>query len=358
MRKIIDNINLHPKYCVWEITFKCNMRCLHCASSVNDGWSRGDELSLQEALDLCNELQELGCEEVTLSGGEVLLRKDWDLISRHLVSLGIRTSIISNGFIINQAMSDQIKKAGIYLVAISLDGMEKTHNHIRDNRDSFRRVCKAVSCLKDKELRVNIVTHANRMNLSELPAMEDLVVSLDTDVWRIQLGSPMGRMGHHPELLIAPEEIPAVADFVVAAKKRNRVTVSVGDSIGYYSHHEPILRDTPKRDSMNFWCGCSAGCLNIGIESNGNVKGCLSLQSNRFVEGNVRNESLKEIWEKKGNFSYTRDFKVKDLHGHCQDCEYGEICRGGCVFMAVGATGSPHNNPYCLYNVMSKERNS
>ncbi|MGE5340662.1 MAG: radical SAM protein [Candidatus Omnitrophota bacterium] len=245
MREIIDRIRLRPKNCVWELTFKCNMRCLHCASNVNDGWFRGDELNLEEALSVCRELHELGCDEVTLSGGEALLRDDWDQIARYLVSLGIRVALISNGFVIDEPMADRIQAAGVYLTALSFDGMETTHNYIRANNDSFRRVIRAIPYLKRRNMRVNLVTHANRMNLPELPAMEDLAVSSGIDVWRIQLGSPLGRMSAHKELMIAPEELPAVADFVVEAKKRNRITISVGDNIGYFSHHEEILRQKP-----------------------------------------------------------------------------------------------------------------
>jgi radical SAM protein with 4Fe4S-binding SPASM domain len=354
MREILDHIRLRPKYCVWEITFRCNMRCLHCASSLNDGRSRGDELSPYEALNLCNDLRALGCEKVILSGGEALLREDWEQIARQLVSLGIYVSLISNGFLIDEAIAKRIKGAGLHRVALSLDGMESTHNYIRGNADSFRRVCQAISFLKKQGVLVNLVTHINTMNLPELWYMEDLITSLGADVWRIQLGSPMGRMGSHPELVVQPEDLPAIADFVVEAKRRKRLAISVGDNIGYFSHHEAELRNTPNRSGLNFWCGCSAGCLNIGIESNGNVKGCLSLQSDRFVEGNIRSEPLRQIWEKKGNFAYTRDFATESLHGHCQNCQYGEICRGGCMFMAFGATGSLHNNPYCLHAVMKK----
>jgi len=356
MKEIIDIIRKRPKFCVWELTFRCNMRCLHCASDVNDGWHRGDELTLAEVLHLADQLHELGCEEITLSGGEALLRKDWDQIARYLVKLGIRVALISNGYVIDREMARRIKETGIYLVALSLDGMEETHNLIRDNKNSFKKVCLAASYLKNNSLRVNFVSHANRKNLHELEAMEVLAASLNIDVWRIQLGSPLGRMEQHPELQLTPDELPAVADFIVAAKKRKNVTISVGDNIGYFSHHEAELRNTPNREGLNFWCGCSAGCLNIGIESNGNVKGCLSLQSDRFVEGNIRRQTLKEIWEKKGNFSYTRDFKIKDLHGYCLDCQFGEICRGGCTFIAFGSTGSPHNNPYCLYQILNKRK--
>lgn len=334
------------------------MKCLHCASSANEGWTRGNELSLKEKLALCGDLHELGCENVALSGGEALLDKDWEPVAKRLVGLGINVSVISNGLVIDAEIAKRIKDAGLCRIALSLDGLEATHNYIRGNSKSFKKVIDTVPLLARVGLPVNFVTHINSLNIKELRAIENLAGSLGINVWRLQLGSPIGRMAKNPNLLITPDRLPEVADFIVAAKKRQKVTISVGDNIGYFSHHEQKLRSTPKRGNLNFWCGCSAGCLNLGIESNGNVKGCLSLQSERFVEGNVRTEPLRDIWNKKGNFSYTRDFKVKNLKGHCRGCEYGEICRGGCVFMAYGSTGTPHNNPYCLYNVMVRNKSA
>ncbi len=352
MKEIIDHIKLRPKYCVWELTFACNLRCRHCASSAGQGSERGEELTLDEALRLGTDLAELGCEDVTLSGGEALLRPDWEEIAHHLHNLGLKVSLITNGLLIDPRMARRIKAAGITRVALSLDGLRETHNYIRRHPHSFERVSRAVQNIAAQGLSLNIVTHINRLNWPEMETLEDLIASWPVNVWRLQLGSPVGRMASHPELVVTPDDLPAIADFVVAAKLRGRVLVSVGDNIGYFSHHEPVLRGTEVRGDLNFWCGCSAGCLNVGIESNGNVKGCLSLQSSRFVEGNIRQEPLRTIWEKPGNFAYTRGFEMTDLHGYCRGCEFGEICRGGCTFMAFGATGSPHDNPYCLYRVM------
>lgn len=352
MRQLLDHLRLRPKYCVWEITGHCNMRCLHCASDFDDARPRGDELSLEEALDLCRQLAEMGCEKVVLSGGEALLRPDWARIAEALVGHGIHVSLISNGFALDEERARQIRRAGICRVALSLDGLEDTHNHVRDNRWSYERVVRACGLLREEGLPVNFVTHVNRLNLRELPAMEVLVADLGADVWRLQLGSPLGRLAEHPELVLHPADLPALADFVVAAKARGHVVVSVGNNIGYFSHHERALRSTPNRQGLDFWCGCAAGCLNLGIEANGNVKGCLSLQAHRFVEGNVRERPLAEIWNRPGAFAFTREFRVDDLEGGCRECEYGEICRGGCAFMAFGATGSTHDNPYCLHRVL------
>jgi radical SAM protein with 4Fe4S-binding SPASM domain len=263
----------------------------------------------------------------------------------------MHVSLISNGFFIGWTMAARIREAGIHRVALSIDGLEATHNLVRRNPHSFHRVCQAVRLLKQSGVRVDVVTHINCANLSELPAMEELFAQLQIDVWRLQLGTPLGRLARHPELLLQPESLPPIADFIVSAKQRNRIHISVSDNIGYFSHHERLLRKTPEHGGWNSFCGCSAGCLNIGIEANGNVKGCLSLQNERFVEGNIRQEPLAKIWNKKGNFAYTREFHPADLHGFCRNCEYGEICRGGCAFMAFNATGAPHNNPYCLHRV-------
>jgi len=352
MRDIIDHIPHKPSYCVWELTFKCNLKCLHCASRLNEGRDRGEELSLPETLRVCDELYDLGCSTVVLSGGEALLHKNWERIAQKLVGLGIRVELISNGLIINKAIADRIGNAGVSRVALSLDGLEPTHNYIRSNESSFSSVFRAAQYIKEIGIPINAVTHVNRLNISELNELEDLISSARFDVWRVQMGAPLGRMQDNRELVIRPAELPAVADFIVAAKKRGRIHITVGDNIGYFSHHEQYLRNAPGLKGLNFWCGCFAGCLSIGIESNGNIKGCLSLQSDVFVEGNVRDEPLKAIWERKGAFSYNRDFMIEWLHGNCRDCEYGEICRGGCTFMAFSATGDPHDNPYCLHSVL------
>ena len=71
-----------PKYAVWELTFACNMRCRHCGSGAGGVRNRRHgELSTERALELCDELAALGNERITLSGGELLLRRDWDQIA-------------------------------------------------------------------------------------------------------------------------------------------------------------------------------------------------------------------------------------------------------------------------------------
>jgi radical SAM protein with 4Fe4S-binding SPASM domain len=354
MKEILDHINLRPKACVWELTAKCNMRCLHCGSNLDSKRKRGEELTREECLRVCDELSALGCEEVTLSGGEPLLSAHWEAVARTLATRGTRVALMSNGFLLDRDTALRVRQAGIGLVGLSLDGTESTHNHIRQHDQSFARLRGAIAHCRNAGLELCLVTFINGMNVTELPSLEEFAASQGVDVWQLQLGILLGRMAKHSSLAIQPSDLPAVADFILAARRRRKVTIAVADSIGYHSPHERELRRTGPKGEMGFWCGCTAGCLLVGIEHNGNVLGCLSLQDDRFVEGNLREETLATIWRRRGSFAYTRDFRAELLCGHCKGCEFGELCRGGCTAVAFGATGRPHDNPYCLHYVLTR----
>lgn len=85
------------------------------------------------------------------------------------------------------------------------------------------------------------------------------------------------------------------------------------------------------------------------VASVGNIKGCQSIYSDDFIEGNIREESLKEIWNKEGNFAYNRNFDISQLTGNCADCDKGAIYRGGCRASCFFNQGTNYENTYCLY---------
>ena len=102
-----NGFKFYPETVVWEITFACNMRCLHCGTSA--GKQRPEELSTDEALSLIDELTELGCKNVTLSGGEPLLRKDWKVLAQRLKDNGLISYLITNGYAMNEKYADDIE---------------------------------------------------------------------------------------------------------------------------------------------------------------------------------------------------------------------------------------------------------
>ena len=129
------------------------------------------------------------------------------------------------------------------------------------------------------------------------------------------------------------------------------------DNLGYYGNVELDLREPGSR--IGFWLGCRAGLEVLGIESNGDVKGCLSLSSGLngrtdFVEGNLRETPLVELWRSGRYFVRFRDQQAR-LHGHCARCAYARECRAGCSAVAYSATGSLGCNPYCIRHLETQQ---
>jgi radical SAM protein with 4Fe4S-binding SPASM domain len=351
MLALLQKLGYYPRFCVWELTLGCDLRCLHCGSHA--GPRRDDELGLDECLHLADELAELGCEKVTLGGGEPTLHPAWHEIGRRLSERGVRVNLISNGWGWSQERLEQARYAGLTNVAFSLDGFEEAHDTVR-RKGSFRRVMDAVALCRSEAMLTSIVTHVNRLNLRDLPKLHDFLASHAVASWQLQLGIPSGTMSGHAELVIAPKEllwlVPQIAALRADAQKQPHVYPA--DNIGYYGPYERALRD--KGAPIDFWIGCRAGCQVIGIESNGNIKGCLSLPSTRhgkdqFLEGNVRSHSLRELWERPGAFAFNREFNEAQLGGFCAKCRYRDICRGGCAWTAYSHTSNRFDNPYCFY---------
>lgn len=84
-----------PRYAVWELTLRCDLACSHCSSRA--GRSRPDELSTAEALDLVDQMADLGVLEVTLIGGEAYLRDDWTRIARAIRRRGMECTLVTGG---------------------------------------------------------------------------------------------------------------------------------------------------------------------------------------------------------------------------------------------------------------------
>ena len=127
MLPVLQRLGYRPRFCVWELTLRCDLRCLHCGSIA--GHPRPNELSLEELLRVAGELADLGCERVTLSGGEPTLRPEWDEVARALVGRKVGVNIISNGWGWTHATTGRARAAGLSNVAFSVDGPEQSLAH-------------------------------------------------------------------------------------------------------------------------------------------------------------------------------------------------------------------------------------
>lgn len=342
----MSEFRFYPHSVVWETTFACNMRCIHCGTSA--GKKRPDELTSQEALNLIDELAGLGCVVLTLSGGEPLLRPDWRELAMRSVKHGMTTHLISNGYAVDEKIVDDFARIGFNNIGFSFDGTRETHNFIRQREDSYQRVTHAMDLMTQRNLRWCAVSQISNINLGELDAMREILIDKKCPAWRIQMTTTTGRFKCMSDMVLSLANYPKMIDKLLEFKQRGDIRIDVGENIGYYGCKGAELNDN------NPYLGCYAGTRIAGIESNGNVKGCLSMPE-EFVEGNIREKSFTEIWNNPDGFIYNRRFTRDTATGACHDCHYLPLCRGGCTTTSFSQTGERANNPYCMWQIEKKQ---
>ncbi len=345
MKEIIDSSRLQPINITWELTLACNLNCKHCGSSA--GKCRKNELSLDRSLKLCDELKELGTKEVTLIGGEPLISDRWFPVSKRLNELGIKVNFVSNGTIMNDEVISKLKKAKINNFGISIDGKKETNDSIR-GKGVFDKIINTIKRLKSNGIKISIATTVSKFNFLELDEIYNIIVKLCVEVWQIQLAMPVGRMSS--DFMIPKKDLRKLIEFIIEKNKEKKVRIYPGCNVGYFGGFEEKYRIQKEENSLPFWTGCYSGIFEIGIMSNGSIKGCLAMKD-KFIEGNLNDKSLKDIWNNKNAFPYNRKFTKSCLKGFCSECEFGEICRGGCPIISEALTGSTNNDPYCVERI-------
>ena len=308
---------------VWEITLACPFRCRYCGSG--GGKARKNELTGAECERIANELADLKCRRVSLIGGEIFTRPDWEDIIGFLTRRGIRVCVITNGFNMNGDIPDRLIRQGIESVAVSIDGPERVHDAYRAP-GSYRRAMDAVSALAAKNIPVSVISALRSDNYRSIEEFFGILRDKPIFAWQLQACSPMGNAKKNG--VGVDVDAGYIMDFVDTHADLVRFAIGIADNIGYYCKAEGRLRG--RRDGSSFFDGCGAGLTSIGIDSVGNVRGCESMYDDFFIEGNLRERSLRDIWEDPDAFAYNRKFTPDLLKGKCASCPHGDICAGGC----------------------------
>ncbi len=347
-------------YAVWEVTLQCNLACQHCGSRA--GTAREGELSTEEALDVVRQLKEVGITEVTLIGGEAFLRPDWLTLVRAISDAGMAPTMATGGYGINRFTAQKMKDAGLLQVSVSIDGLEATHDRLRGTPGSWEQCFKSLENFQAVGLPYGVNTQINRHSAPELPRLYELIRDAGARGWQYTLTVPMGNATEWPENIIQPYELLEL--FPVLARLTNRATsegmvVMPGNDIGFFGPYEQVLRKS-HHEIGTWWQGCCAGSAGIGIEADGKIKGCSSLPTDAYVGGNIRQTPLQEILQTRQLTLNTHGGTpegVAHLWGHCQSCEWAELCRGGCMWTAHVFFGRPGNNPHCHSRALRLAKN-
>lgn len=343
-----------PTHAIWELTLKCDLACRHCGSRA--GRERPDELDTAECLDLVGQLAALGVLEVSLIGGEAYLRPDWLEIIAAVRSAGMQCTMVTGGRGVTPALAAAAAAAGLQNVSVSIDGAEPAHDRLRGVAGSHRSAVEAARNLQAAGIPVSVNTQINRLSMADLPQVLESVIALGAHAWQVMLTVAMGRAADSPDLLVQPYELLNLFPLLGVLKQRcdgAGVRLLPGNNIGYFGPFEPLLRKEFPNGHMG---SCGAGCTTLGIEANGAVKGCPSLQTDPWTGGNLRDATLRDIWERSAPLRVIRDRTVDDLWGYCRTCYYADQCRAGCTWTGFSLFGKAGNNPLCHHRALEMQR--
>lgn len=352
---VVGDAQSHPAYVVWELTLACDQPCTHCGSRA--GNARASELSTERALDVVFELAALGAREVVLIGGEAYLHDGFLTIARAIARAGMSCVMTTGGRGITRALAGAMADAGVSRVSVSVDGLEPTHDLMRASPGSFRSAMAALENLSSAGIKIASNINVNRLNRFELEPLFDLLTAAGIGSWQVQLTAPLGRAADRPQMLLQPYDLVELVPRIAALKElayERKILLLPGNNLGYFGPEEALLRSQTREDE-DHWQGCQAGRFVLGIESDGAVKGCPSLQTAHYVGGNLREQSLASAWESP-RVGFARSRSTSTLWGYCAECPYAEVCLGGCTFTAHAFFGRPGNQPYCHFRARTMKR--
>ncbi len=350
-----DRSAITPVHAVWEITLACDLKCQHCGSRA--GRRRPEELSTEECRDLIRQLARLGTREVTLIGGEAYLRRDWLDIIREIRAQGMDCTLQSGGLHLTEERIRLAAEAGLQAAGVSIDGLPEVHDQLRGVKGSFDAALNALRLFPKYGLVPSVNTQITSLVIPQLRELMNLYIDAGARNWQIQLTVAMGRAADHPELLLQPYEIlelmPLLAELYQEGSDRGFL-IQPGNNIGYFGPYEALWRGSG--DERVHWSSCNAGQNTIGIEADGTIKGCPSLPTTPYGGGNIRDLTLKHIWQKADEISFTRTRTVDDLWGYCRSCYYADVCRAGCTWTTHVLFGRAGNNPFCHHRALELSR--
>lgn len=297
---------------ILNLTNFCNLRCKHCY--VGAGTPLKDELEDHEFLKLIGQFAELEGEQLVITGGEPFLkRKLLYQIIQNAREYGVKKIYVeTNGTLITKEDAETCKKYEVE-IGVSLDGAKpETHSYIR-GLDSYEKAIKGIQTLVDAHVKVVIGMTFMQHNMNEVEEMVYLAKKLQAQYATFSVVRIMGRAKHNPQLAIN------VKDAIFALKRARIASKKAGMNIVIEEQY-PELKMLTKRDR------CGAGVSVLSIASNGDVYPCNMFHNQaEFKAGNIREQSLEEIWKNSEVLRKLWDLSVLDVP-ECRDCELKFIC--------------------------------
>jgi mycofactocin radical SAM maturase len=318
-----------PICLTWELTYACNLACVHCLSS--SGRRDPHELSTAECKAVIDELERMQVFYVNIGGGEPTVRPDfWELVdyaTEHHVGVKFST----NGVKITPAVATRLAASDYVDVQISLDGATAEVNDAIRGPRSYATALRAMTNLAAAGFRgfkTSVVV--TRQNVGQLDAFQEIADRFDAQL-RITRLRPSGRGADvWDDLHPTSGQQRELYDWLVARGER----VLTGDSFFHLAGYGDAALP-----GLNL---CGAGRVVCLIDPVGDVYACPFAIHDEFLAGNVRDTGgFQRVWQHSDLFT---DLRRPQTGGACQSCSAYDACRGGCM-AAKFFTGLPLDGP-------------
>ncbi len=164
-----------------EITYRCNLRCVHCYLGGDDSRRKRQsrEMGTARIISLLDEIAEAGCLNLLITGGEPLLRTDFPEIYRNAKEKGLLITVFSNGTLVTDEVIGLFRDLPPLLVEISLYGATaRTYEEVTGVEGSYERCLLGIRRLLENNIKVNLKTILMTTNSHELLEMQHIAEGL------------------------------------------------------------------------------------------------------------------------------------------------------------------------------------
>ncbi len=329
--KLVEHFQygLNSPICLtWELTYACNLACVHCLSS--SGIRDPRELSTEECKAVVDELQRMQVFYVNVGGGEPTVRPDfWELLD-YAIGHDVGVKFSTNGIKLDRARARQLASTDYVDVQISLDGATPEVNDNVRGPGSYATAIRALENLAEAGFaKPKISVVMTRRGVDQLDEFKAIADRFGAQL-RITRLRPSGRGADvWDELHPTAAQQRQLYDWLVARGE----DVLTGDSFFHLAAYGQAL------PGLNL---CGAGRVVCLIDPVGDVYACPFAIHESFLAGNVRSPGgFERVWRSSELFA---DLRRPQTGGACRSCGHYDACRGGCM-AAKFFTGLPLDGP-------------
>jgi len=321
-----------PNSLVWTITERCNLRCEHCSIIGLNGEAKDQEIGTERCFELIKDFAKLKIFSISFTGGEPLVRKDFEEILKYAHQNGIVCTLASNGLLIDKRLAETLALCEVPVVAISLDGYnEYSHDQIR-GKGSFKKSLEAINNLKNLGIKVSVSVAIGNNNLYNYEKMLEYFYGLNIDSVKVQVISYFDRVQKFKKdkiLSLNYEQLKYLGKITNEfCRKKNKYFVKFACNVGFLNYS--YLSEWVKEPNPLGTCGVGTDMLMI--RANGTVTTCIHGYLNETL-GNLKETGLSEIINQSKDI-LQKWYNKTNINGNCNSCSVFSSCKGGCRALA------------------------